>query len=194
MNIYEEAARRYGGGVFRFPDCPECDAGYLFVRHVSSFSRAAPSGYHCDNCKHRWPKLTHRQMAQAMYEAWGNDRAESERQAMDVKRAQRIVGAGVSIGFASEGVVPEDRDRFNEQLDLLASTSLADQVEADAVAKSDPKEIRMVCNDRLTAAIYCALHYQPEAMIPGEVRPVLTVTTADGKTRALILVDTTGGA
>jgi len=67
MNIYEEAARRYGGGVFRFPDCPECGGGYLSVRHVSSFSRAAPSGYHCDNCKHRWPKLTHRQMAQALW-------------------------------------------------------------------------------------------------------------------------------
>jgi hypothetical protein len=60
MNIYKEAARRYDGGVFKFPDCPECGAGYLKVVHV-------PNGYKCEACGWEWLKHSHRQMAEALW-------------------------------------------------------------------------------------------------------------------------------
>jgi DNA-directed RNA polymerase subunit RPC12/RpoP len=60
MNIYKEAARRYDGGVFKFPDCPECGAKFTEVSHVGN-------DYVCDVCDHRWLKRTHRQMAQALW-------------------------------------------------------------------------------------------------------------------------------
>jgi DNA-directed RNA polymerase subunit RPC12/RpoP len=60
MNIYKEAARRYDGGVFKFPDCPECGAKFTEVSHVGN-------DYVCDVCDHRWLKRTHRQMAEALW-------------------------------------------------------------------------------------------------------------------------------
>ena len=76
--IYQEAKRRYTGGAFTFPDCPECGA-----HHTAVVLMRQPDGtrWECDKCKHRWPYLDDRDLAEgllAMVEYLANELGEEE--------------------------------------------------------------------------------------------------------------------
>lgn len=95
---------------------------------------------------------------------------------MTPERASEIVGAMINLKYQTMGL-PVEPSNFE-----LSMLSLADMVEANRIVREQTstsanengnangrKTIQVNCDDRLTAAIYCALHYSPDDPSRAEV-------------------------
>jgi len=104
---------------------------------------------------------------------------------MTLERAREIVGHMVRITMHTEGVPLAPAEQ--PDLAVLREVSLAEMVEANRMAREAPKEweaqpdgskrrlIHITCDDRLTAAIYAALHYEAEEITGRPLEPIVRI-------------------
>jgi len=100
---------------------------------------------------------------------------------MDTKEAKEIIGYILEWQFVLMGV--KEREQITEKKDL-SKYSLSDLIKANNLVQSDNKRkeklheyhktkghktngctIRLICADRLIAAVYTALHFSPSSEV-----------------------------